>query len=226
MGLFGFVRRTGRRLTQGEIEPESAEEMQFMLGWLRVNTLNVTVGYALGALVCVSTFVLGVAVLGPAGVTLSGAKLAPELSLMMTRVAGPWAKPVFYVGTYAAVISTAIGILDGAPRMYMQPLERVFPRLLERLSPAACRRIIMTLMVIGCWSIYVLVPDALKLVIWMGAVDAPLVGILIAAYAYLARFYLPRAYRRGLAWTLAMFLVGGLYFALGAFYVLYRLAAS
>ena len=226
MGLFGFVRRAGRRLTQGEIEPESEEEMQSMFGWLRVNTLNVTVCYVLGAVVCLSTFVLGVAVLRPAGVTLSGAKLAPELSLMMTRVAGPWAKSVFYVGAYAAVISTAIGILDGAPRMYVQPLRRMFPTVQKHLSPAACRRIIMALMVTGCWSVYVLVPDALKLVVWMGAVDAPLVGILIATYAYLARFYLPQAYRRGFAWTLAMFLVAGLYFAIGPFYVLYRLAAS
>ena len=225
MGMFGFVRRTGRRLARGEIEPESAEETRHMSGWLRVNTLNVTVCYALGTLIALSTFVLGVAVLRPAGVTLSGAKLAPELSLMMTRVAGPWAKPVFYVGTYAAVVSTAVGILDGAPRMYVQPLRRAFPRLLERLSPAAWRRILMTLMVIGCWSVYVLVPDALTLVVWMGAVDAPLVGILIAAYAYLARFCLPQAYRRGPAWTWAMFVVGGLYFALGAFYVLYRLGA-
>jgi len=226
MGLFGFVRRTGRRLTRAEIEPKSAEETQYMFGWLRVNTLNVSICYILGALICMSTFVLGIAVLRPANVTLSGAKLAPELSLMMTRVAGPWAKPVFYVGTYAAVISTAIGILDGGSRMYVQPLRRVFPTLLERLSPAVCPRIIMTLMVIGCWSVYLLVPDALRLVLWMGAIDAPLVGILIAAYAYLARFYLPQAYRRGLIWTLAMFLVGGLYFALGAFYVVYRLNAS
>jgi len=51
------------------------------------------------------------------------------------------------------------------------------------------------------------------------------VGILIAAYAYLARFYLPQTYRRGLTWTVVMFLVGGLYFALGAFYVVYRLYA-
>jgi hypothetical protein len=80
-------------------------------------------------------------------------------------------------------------------------------------------------MVVGCWSFYVLVPDPLKLVLWMGAVDAPLVGILIGAYAYLARFYLPQTYRRGLTWTVVMFLVGGLYFALGAFYVVYRLYA-
>jgi Mn2+/Fe2+ NRAMP family transporter len=218
MGMFGFVRRTGRRMTRGEIEPESAEETRRMFGWLRINTFNVTISYALGALICLSTFVLGIAVLRPAGVTLSGAKLAPELSLMMTRVAGPWAKYVFYVGTYAAVMSTAIGILDGGSRMYVQPLRRGFPRVLERLSPDVCRRIIMTFMVIGCWSVYVIMPDALRLVVWMGAVDAPLVGILIAAYAYLARFHLPQAYRRGLAWTLPMFLVGGLYFALGAFY--------
>lgn len=192
----------------------------------RVSIVNVTVCYALGALICLSTFVLGVAVLRPARVTLKGPELAPELSMMMTRVAGPWAKPVFYVGAYAAVISTAIGILDGGARMYVQPLRRLFPALLERLPPAVCPRIIMTLMVIGCWTVYLLVPDALGLVLWMGAVDAPLVGVLIAAYAYLAKFYLPRAYRRGLAWTLAMFLVGGLYLAIGTFYVLYRLVAS
>ena len=38
--------------------------------------------------------------------------------------------------------------------------------------------------------------------------------------------WVPWAYRRGLAWTLAMFLVGGLYLALGTFYVLYLLVAS
>jgi hypothetical protein len=218
MGLFGFVRRTGRRLTRREIEPESAEEERYMFGWLRVNTLNVAICYALGALICLSTFILGVAVLGPEDVKLSKAKLVSELSLMMTGVVGPWAKPVFYAGTYAAVMSTAIGILDGGSRMYAQPLRRVFPRFLGRRSPAVLPRIVMTLMVIGCWSVYVLVPDALKLVIWMGAVDAPLIGILMAAYAYLVRFHLPRAYRRGSVWALAMLLAGGLYFALGICY--------
>ncbi len=225
MGLFGFTRRSGRRLARGESQPESAEEMQRMFGWLRVNTLNVAVCYVLGTLICVSTFVLGVAVLRPAGVTLSGAKLAPELSMMVTRVAGGWAKPVFYVGAYAALISTAIGILDGGSRMYIQPLRRALPTLLERLPPAAGPRIIMTLMVVGCWSVYVMVPDALKLVVWMGAIDGPLIGVLIAAYAYLARFYLPQAYRRGLAWSVAMFLMGGVYFAIGVCYVVYRLTA-
>jgi len=219
MGLFGFVRRTGHRLTRDEIEPRSSEEEKHMFGWLRVNTLNVTICYSLGALICMSTFILGIAVLRPAGVTLKGAELAPELSMMMTQVAGPWAKNVFYVGAYAAVISTTIGILDGGSRMYVQPLGRVFPTLRERLATATGHRIIMTLMVICCSFVYAIVPDALKLVLWMGAVDAPLVGVLIAAYAYLVRCYLPRAYRRGLIWTLAMVPVGGLYFALGVLYL-------
>lgn len=218
MGLFGFVRRTGRRLTRREIDPKSAEEEKHMFGWLRVNTLNVTVCYALGTLICLSTFILGVAVLGPEDVELSKTELVSELSLMMTGVVGSWAEPVFYAGTYAAVISTAIGILDGGSRMYAQPLRRMFPRFLGRLSPAILPRIVMTLMVIGCWSVYVLVPDALKLVIWMGAIDAPLIGILMAAYAYLVRFHLPQAYRRGSVWALAMLLAGGLYFALGICY--------
>ncbi|MBC8869044.1 MAG: Nramp family divalent metal transporter [Planctomycetes bacterium] len=225
MGLFGHVRRTGHRLTRDEIEPKSSEEEKHMFGWLRVNTLNVTICYVLGALICMSTFILGIAVLRPAGVTLKGAELAPELSMMMTQVAGPWAKNVFYVGAYAAVISTTIGILDGGSRMYVQPLGRVFPTLRKRLATATGRRIIMTLMVIGCASVYALVPDALKLVLWMGAVDAPLVGVLIAAYAYLVRCYLPQAYRRGLIWTLAMVPVGGLYFALGVFYLVLLLKA-
>jgi hypothetical protein len=226
MGMFSFTRRAGRRLTRSEIEPQSEEEVRQMLGWLRVNSMNVAITYSLGMLICLSTFVLGVAVLRPEGVTLSRPELARDLSLMMTRVAGSWAKPVFYVGAYAAVTSTAIGILDGAPRMYAPPLRRLLPALFQRLSPTACHRIIMTLMVIGCLSVYVWVRDAFRLVVWMGAVDAPLVGILVAAYAYLVRFYLPRAYRRGMVWTLAMFLTGAVYFTFGVGYVLYRLTSS
>jgi Mn2+/Fe2+ NRAMP family transporter len=217
MGMFDFVRRTGCRLSRQQIEPQSAEEVRRMAGWIRVNRVNVAVTYFLGALICLSTFILGVAVLRPAGVTLRGAQLAPELSLMMTQVAGPWAKPVFYLGAYAAVVSTAIGVLDGGSRMYTQPLRRKLPALVERVSPVTCQRIIMTLMVAGCWLVYVLVPDALKLVIWMGAIDAPLVGILIIAYAYLGKWYLPRAYRRGTVWVLVMTLIGSLYLGLGVY---------
>ncbi|MHC4401864.1 MAG: Nramp family divalent metal transporter [Planctomycetota bacterium] len=223
MGMFGFTRKSGRRLTRREIQPQCQEEIQRMLGWLRVNSLNVAITYILGLLICLSTFVLGVAVLRPAGVTLGGPELARQLSLMMTSVAGSWAKPVFYVGAYAAVTSTAIGILDGAPRMYAQPLRRLFPTLFERLSPKARHRIIMTVMVIGCWSVYVFVRDAVQLVVWMGAVDAPMVGILFIAYAYMARFYLPGPYRRGTLWTLVMVLIGTLYFAFGVGYVAHRL---
>ena len=224
MGLFGFVRRTGDRLSRQQIEPQSAEEVRRMAGWLRVNRVNVAVTYFLGSLICLSTFILGVAVLRPAGVTLRGAQLAPELSLMMTHVAGPWAKPVFYLGAYAAVVSTAIGILDGGSRIYSQPLRRKFPVLVDRVSVVTCQRIVMTLMVAGCWLVYVLVPDALKLVIWMGAIDAPLVGILIITYAYLDKSYLPRAYRRGTVWVLAMTLIGSLYLGFGVFYAVGILA--
>ncbi len=219
MGLFNFVRGMALRLTREQAEPESKEEVERMMGWVRVNRLNVIVTYLLGALICLSTFVLGVAVLRPAGVTLTGAKLAPELSLMMTSVAGDWARPVFYLGAYAAVVSTAIGILDGGSRMYIQPLRARFPN----VSIPVCQRVIMTVMVVGCWSVYVLVPDALKLVIWMGAIDAPLVGILFLAYAYLGKRYLPQVYRYGTAWTVAMALTGILYFGLGVFFVVHRI---
>ena len=222
MGLFNFVRRTGRRLSRDELEPQSGEEVRRMHTWLRVNRINVTLTYILGALVCLSTFVLGVAVLRPAGVSLTGAALAPELSLMMTRVAGPWARPVFYVGAWAAVISTAVGILDGGSRMYVQPLAQRAPRLFRTMSFGSWQKLIMTAMVLGSWCVYVLVPDALKLVVWMGAVDAPLVGVLIMTYAYLGRRYVPRAYRSGVLWTLAMLVAGLLYLFLGACYLWVR----
>lgn len=226
MGLYRFVRRTGRRLTRAQTEPQSEEEIRRMVGWVQVNRINVAATYFLGALICLSTLVLGVAVLRPAGVTLSGPQLTSELSLMMTNVAGAWAKPAFYLGAYAAVASTTIGILDGASRMYTQPLRHHLSVLSTNLSYTACQRIIMALMVAGCWSVYVFVPDVLRLVVWMGAVDAPLVGVLIISYAYLGRWYLPRAYRYGAPWTVVMMLVGIVYFGLGVFYVFQRLADS
>jgi Mn2+/Fe2+ NRAMP family transporter len=224
MGLYAFARRAGRRLTRDEFEPTSKEEAGQMRGWLRVNQLNVGVTYFLGALTCLSTFVLGVAILRPAGITLSDEeKLTTELSRMMTDVAGPWSKAVFYVGTYAAVISTAIGVLDGGSRVYLQPLKRFAPGVLAKLSTPVCHRIIMTLMVAGCWFVYVAVRDVLRLVLWMGAVDAPLVGVLVVTYAYMARWRLPRAYRQNLAITILMTCVGVAYFVFGTYYVCLQL---
>ncbi|MFV1964894.1 MAG: Nramp family divalent metal transporter [Pirellulaceae bacterium] len=223
MGLYRLTASSVRRLTRDDSEPESPAEIEQMRGWLRVNRMNVIVTYFLGALICLSTFILGVAVLRPAEVTLTGPTLARELSLMMTEVAGPWARPLFYIGAYAAVISTAIGILDGGSRMYLQPLRHILPRLFERISAKLCQRIIMLLMAVGSWTVYLLMPDALKLVVWMGAVDAPLVGVLIVSYAYLATFYLPRPYRPGIAWTVMMALIGSIYFAFGTYYFSQRL---
>lgn len=220
MGLFGFARQLGRSLTPEEFQPQSEEEVRRMRRWVRVNRINVTLTYVLGALICLSTFVLGVAVLRPAGVTLKGEALARELSLMMTTVVGGWAKYVFYIGAWAALVSTSIGILDGGSRMYVQPVRQLAPRLFAKLSFGNWRIIVMTLMVGGCWTVYVLVPDALRLVVWMGAVDGPLVGFLMITYAYLGRWYLPAPYRSGRFWTIAMMLIGLLYFGLGVYLTL------
>ena len=218
MGLFGHARGLGRRLVGTEFQPQSEEEIRRMCGWLRVNRINVTLAYVLGALLCFSTFVLGVAVLRPAGVTLKGAELAPELSLMMTKVIGPWAKTVFYIGTWAAVASTIVAIFDGSSRIFVQPLRRHLPAVYSKLSFGAWQKILMTMMMFGSFSVYALKPDALTLVLWMGAVDAPLVGILILAYVYLAKRYIPEAYRSGVVWSAAMLLVGLVYLAFGAYW--------
>jgi Mn2+/Fe2+ NRAMP family transporter len=218
MGLFAHARGMGRRLAGKEIEPQSDEEVRRMHGWLRVNRINVSLAYVLGALICFSTFVLGVAVLGPEGAKLKGVDLARELSLMMTKVLGPWAKGLFYAGTWAAVASTIVAIFDGSSRVFVQPLRQHLPAVYAKLSFGAWQKILMTLMMFGSFAVYALKPDALTLVIWMGAVDAPLVGILILAYAYLARRYIPKAYRSGVIWAAAMLLIGIVYLAFGAYY--------
>ncbi len=226
MGLFDHVRRSGRRISREEIEPRSDEEVRRMNLWLRINRINVTLIYSLGAAICLSTFVLGVAVLGPAGVTLKGPALARELSLMMTDVVGPWAKGVFYLGAWAAVVSTAVGILDGSSRMFTQPIRQLAPAQFARLSVGTWQKILMTLMIAGSGFVYLLVPDAVMLVTWMGAIDAPLVGILILAYAYLCRWYLPAAYRRGPIWTLGMAAIGVVYLGVGIWFFIARILAA
>ena len=218
MGLLGYARRRGRRIRRDEFQPRSDQEVGRMLGWLRVNRVNIILTYCLGTLICLSTFVLGVAVLRPAGVELAGARLAHELSLMMTEVLGPWARALFYAGTWAAIASTAISIFDGASRMYIQPLRLKAPGIFAKLSFGSWQKILITLMMIGSWSVYRLVPEPTTLVIWLGAIDAPLVGVLIVAYAYLGRFYIPQAYRTGALWSAAMLLIGLVYVGLGVLY--------
>ena len=215
MGLFGHVHQLGRRLTPAERQPVSQEEVRRMHGWLRINRVNVGLGYILGGTICLSTFVLGVGILRPAGADLSGTKteLARELSLMMTHVLGPWARSVFYLGTWAAVVSTIVAVFDGSSRIFVQPVRQFLPSVYGKLSFAAWQKALMTAMLLGSFSVYALKPHALRLVLWMGAVDAPLVGILFLGYAYLARCYLPREYRKSLIWSLIMAGVGVLYLA-------------
>ncbi len=221
MGLLAHTRRVGR-LSRQQFHPSSAEEVGRMLGWLRVNRVNIWLSYALGLIVCLSTFILGVGILRPAGVQLTGAGLARELSLMMTEVLGPWARSLFYLGAWAAISSTAVSIFDGSSRMFVQPLRQKAPGLFARLPAAHWQKLIMTLMMVSCWLVYVFVPQPVTLVLLIGAIDAPLIGILIITYAYLGRRYVPAAYRSSEAWWVMMLLIGSLYLALGVSYALLR----
>jgi len=84
----------------------------------------------------------------------------------------------------------------------------------------------MTVMSVGSLAVYVLIGDILVLVLWLGAVDAPLVGILIFAYGYLARRYIPRCYRSSMVWGVPMLLVVIVYIAIGLCYAVEKLSAS
>ena len=218
MGLFAHTRETGR-LTRDQFQPTSEEEVKRMRGWLRVSRINISLSYGLGMLICLATFVLGVGILRPAGVQLAGAGLARELSLMMTQVLGPWARSLFYLGAWAAIMSTAISIFDGSSRIFIQPMRAKLPGFFARLSANHWQKIVMSLMMTGSWTVYAFIPKPVTLVLVMGAIDAPLIGVLMITYAFLGRRYLPRAYRSGAFWCVSMVLIGLLYLALGVSYM-------
>jgi Mn2+/Fe2+ NRAMP family transporter len=217
MGLFAHTREAGR-MTRAQFQPTSEEEVQRMQGWLRVNRINISLSYTLGALICLATFVLGVGILKPAGIQLGGPGLARDLSLMMTEVLGPWARSLFYLGAWAAIMSTAISIFDGSSRLFLQPLRAKLPRIFARLGANTWQKIIMSLMMAGSWIVFAFIPKPVTLVLVMGAVDAPLIGVLMITYAFLGRRYLPEQYRSGVFWFAGMVLMGTLYLALGVSY--------
>ncbi len=177
MGLYKYRREKGLPPSREEMEPESEEEINRMRGWLRVNRINIFITYLLGGLVCASTFILGVGILRPAGVNLTGPNLTMELSLMMTEVWGGWARGVFYLGTWAAIISTAISVFDGAARMYTQPFQMFAPKMTAKVPKNIWNTILITFMMGGSWVVYTMVPEPTTLVLTAGILDAPLVGI-------------------------------------------------
>lgn len=217
MGLLGHAREHGR-LTREQFQPSSPEEVSRMRGWLRINRTNILLTYVLGLIVCMSTFILGVGILHPAGITLGGPGLARELSLMMTEVLGPWSRNVFYLGAWAAIISTAISIFDGSSRMFLQPLRMKAPSLFGKMSPQVWQKLILSAMMAGSWAVYAFFPKPVTLVLVMGAIDTPMIGIMMVAYAFLGRKYLPAEYRYGKAWWAGILLMGCLYLTLGVSY--------
>ncbi len=217
MGLFAHAREAGR-LSRDQFQPVSEEEVRRMRGWLRVSRINISLSYGLGMLICLATFVLGVGILKPAGVQLAGAGLVRELSLMMTQVLGPWARSLFYLGAWAAIMSTAISIFDGSSRIFIQPMRAKLPGLFARLSANHWQKIVMSLMMTGSWIVFAFIPKPVTLVLVMGAIDAPLIGVLMITYAFLGRRYLPQEYRSGAFWCVSMVVIGLLYLALGVSY--------
>ena len=74
------------------------------------------------------------------------------------------------------------------------------PGFFARLSANQWQKIVMSLMMTGSWIVYALIPKPVTLVLVMGAIDAPLIGVLMITYAFLGRRYLPQAYRSGAFW--------------------------
>ena len=73
-------------------------------------------------------------------------------------------------------------------------------------------------MMTGSWIVFAFIPKPVTLVLVMGAIDAPLIGVLMITYAFLGRRYLPQEYRSGAFWCVSMVVIGLLYLALGVSY--------
>ena len=96
-------------------------------GWIRVMYIDAIFAMAVYTIVTVAFFLLGCALLHGEGdfISVGGADFLRNLSNLYTSTLGSWAGPLFYVGAFVVLFSTAFSALGAWTRQFTDAFARI-----------------------------------------------------------------------------------------------------
>ncbi|MCX8208456.1 MAG: Nramp family divalent metal transporter [Sulfolobales archaeon] len=191
MGLarYGEWGKPGDISKYKEFTPEDWGNMRW---WIRTQIIDALLACVLTVFIIDAFFIAGYSILAPRQLLPGGVRLAEVIGEMYTAYLGPRALFFVLVGSLFILWSTNISQTVGWPIIVMDGLRYIYPKITEKISTSALRRIITVLM--GAWALawalgYARAP--VELITWAAIFDGALLvslqGILsIVAWIYIA----------------------------------------
>ena len=172
-----------RALREQDLDPHDEQFHDYIAAWIKTGRRDFNLAYAFTFALIVAMILLGANVLYPNPPT--DQNLAIALGSILEASFGPWAYWAMIVGAFAALYSTVITLLDGAPRVASD----ILPLVLEReMDTERVRKTLVILMAVISF-VPLLVIGSLPVTLVVGA--AIMVSIFQFFY-YIANYYIVR----------------------------------
>ncbi|WP_017536927.1 Nramp family divalent metal transporter [Nocardiopsis halophila] len=167
--------------------------------WFKAALYDFRIGHIVSWVIATMYLLLGAAILFDVEEKPEGAATVLAISGIFTETVGAWMFPVFLLGAFAALFSTAFIIYDGFPRALAAAATTVFPPRADRpwWNERNAGLGMIALMLVCMVIALTVLPDPAWLVPAAGTVSFAISPVLFAINLYVALNFIPRRYRPG-----------------------------
>lgn len=198
IGSWSMAKEEGaRELRERGLDPEDEQYHDYIREWIKTGRRDFNIGYGFSLLIVIIMIVLAANVLYPEPPT--DENLAIALGDILSESFGPWSFWAMIVGAFAALYSTVITLLDGAPRATAD----IVPMALEGrdVDSELLRRLLVVGMAVGSvLPVLVIGELPVTLIIWIAAILAMVEVFFYPANWYIVEKNLPEPFRPSTKW--------------------------
>ena len=212
LGSWSLAKNQGARALREEgVDPHDEQYSDYIAAWIRTGRRDFNLAYAFTFVLIVAMILLAANVLYPNPPT--DANLAIVTGQLLEQSFGGWAYWAMIIGAFAALYSTVITLLDGAPRVASDILPLVLPHNVDR---ERTRKIFVVAMaVVSIVPILVVGQLPVTLVVGAAVMIAGLQFFYYLANYYIVREHLPARFQPGTGAKLYYAVATVLVFAFG-----------
>jgi Mn2+/Fe2+ NRAMP family transporter len=179
------------------VENLNRSDINRLKGWLHTVFLDLSFPYIITFIVSLCLYIAGAVILYPTGLHPTGLLLVETLSQLFTDSIGPWAYYLFLCGSFAILLSSLIGVVDGLSRSIKECLIIMWPSITDKLEEKNLLRLIVIIALLVPLSFLLLIERPIWLLLISSLLFAPAIGIIFFSSTYLC-LKLPKELRPNL----------------------------
>lgn len=194
LGSWSLAKNQGARALREEgVDPHDERYADYIASWIRTGRRDFNLAYAFTFVLIVAMILLAANVLHPTPPT--DGNLAIATGQLLEQSFGGWAYWAMMIGAFAALYSTVITLLDGAPRVASDILPLVLPHHVDRERTR--KLFVVAMALVSIVPVLVIGQLPITLVVGAAVMIASLQFFYYLANYYIVREHLPARFRPG-----------------------------